>query len=241
MDVLIVGAGGVGRWLGTVVDGPVAFADADPAAATVAASEVPDADTAALDGDETFDVVAVAVPMRVAETVLESQAPRAERALVDLTGSMVGPLETMASVAPGLERVSYHPLFAPDRAPGRIAVSTGESGPATDEIANAFEAAGNDLVHVGAEEHDEAMRTIQGRVHASLLAFGLVADDVPPELATPVYDALEDLRDRVTAGNPTVYADIQSTFDGATEVADAARRIADADRDEFEALYDDAR
>lgn len=241
MDVLIVGAGAVGRWMATVVDGSVAFADVDHDTATTAAAEIPDATAVPLDGSESFDVVAVSVPMRVAETVLESQVGRAERAIVDLTGSMVSPLETMEAVAPDLERVSYHPLFAPEHAPGRIAVSTGASGPVTDAIAAAFEAAGNELVDVGATEHDEAMRTIQGRAHAAILAFALAADDVPPGLATPVFDALDDLRDRVTGGNANVYADIQSTFDGAADVADAARRIADADRDAFADLYDDAR
>lgn len=241
MDVLIVGAGAVGRWMAAVVDGRVAFADADHDAARMAAAAIPDAEAVPLDGTESFDLVSVSVPMRAAETVLESQAGRAERALVDLTGSMVSPLETMAAVAPELERASYHPLFAPEHAPGRIAVFTENSGPVTDAIVGAFEAAGNEMVAVGADEHDEAMRTIQGRAHAAILAFGLAADEVPPELATPVFDALDELRDRVTGGNADVYADIQSTFDGAGDVADAARRIADADRDAFADIYDDAR
>ncbi len=51
---------------------------------------------------------------------------------------------------------------------------------------------------------------------------------------------LDDLVDRVTNGSPHVYADIQATFEGAEAVADAAARIAEADREAFEALYREA-
>lgn len=240
MDVLIVGAGSVGRWVATVVDGPVAFADADNDVATAAAADRTDARVVDLDGEETFEVVCVAVPMRAASAVIEHQAPRATAAVVDVTGSMREPLATMASVVPYLERVSYHPLFAPEHAPGRVAVSSGEPGPTTAALADGFEAAGNELVPVSADEHDEAMRTIQGRAHAAILSFGLVAEEVPEELTTPVFEDLISLRDRVTGGNDAVYADIQEEFDGAAEIARAARHIADADREEFADLYDDA-
>ncbi|MFB6124365.1 MAG: prephenate dehydrogenase/arogenate dehydrogenase family protein [Halanaeroarchaeum sp.] len=241
MDALIVGAGDVGRWAARFVDGPVAFADADPDAAERAATSAADATPVALDGPETFDLVCVAVPMRVAEEVLGAQAHRAERALVDCTGSMRGPLDAMAAAAPDRERVSLHPLFAPEYGPGRVAISTGEGGPVTDAFAEALEAGGNDLVRVSAETHDEAMETIQGRAHAAVLAFGLAADEVPESLATPVYEDLQTLRERVTGGSAGVYADIQDAFDGVEPIADAARRLADADRETFEALYDDAR
>ncbi|MFB6133202.1 MAG: prephenate dehydrogenase/arogenate dehydrogenase family protein [Halanaeroarchaeum sp.] len=240
MEVLIVGAGAVGRWVASVHDGPVAFADADTDAARTAAVDRSDARTVALDGEETFDVVSVAVPMRAATPVIEQQASRATRAIVDWTGSMRDPIETMTAVAPDLERVSYHPLFAPEYAPGRIAVTRAESGPATDAFEERFVAAGNELVPVSAGEHDEAMRTIQGRAHAAILAFGLAAEDVPDSLATPVFEDLDALRRRVTGGNSSVYADIQAVFDGAEDVADAARAIAEADRETFADLYDDA-
>ena len=240
MDVLIVGAGAVGRWVASVMDGPVAFADAKGETARAAAADVADSRAVDIDGEEIFDAVCVAVPMRAATGVIEAQAQRATRAVVDCTGSMREPLDTMASVAPDLERVSYHPLFAPEHAPGRIAVSMGQSGPTTDALSAAFEDAGNDLVSVTAEEHDEAMRTIQGRTHAAILAFGLAAEEVPEALATPVFEDLDALRERVTGGTPGVYADIQSTFDGAADVAEAASRLADADRETFADLYDDA-
>lgn len=241
MDVLVVGAGDVGRWFADLVDAPVTFTDVDEDRARAAATEL-DRRAAAvpLDTEESFGIVAVAVPMGAAVDAIERHASRAEQAVVDFTGEMRGPLAAMAEAAPARERVSFHPLFAPEHAPGRIAVAESTPGPATDRVREWLEAAGNDLVDVGAAEHDDAMVTIQGRAHAAVLAFALAADDVPDELATPVYEDLAALADRVTGGNARVYADIQDAFGGADDVAAAAKRVADADRETFEEVYEDA-
>jgi formylmethanofuran dehydrogenase subunit A len=60
------------------------------------------------------------------------------------------------------------------------------------------------------------------------LAYGLAADSVREEFATPVSSKLQDVATTVTEGDAGVYAEIQSTFDGAAAVAEAAQRIADA-------------
>lgn len=229
MEVLVVGAGAVGRWVADTADAPVAFADVDPQRAEDAAAAAEGATRAvALDTSEQFEVVAVAVPLRVAAAAVERHAPKATEAVVDFTGEMAGPLAAMADAAPGAAHASFHPLFAPEHAPGRVAVTEASPGPAVDTVRAWFADAGNELVEVGAAEHDDAMATIQGRTHAAVLAFALAADDVPDTLATPVYDELATLADRVTGGNPRVYGDIQSAFGGADEVAAAARRLADA-------------
>jgi prephenate dehydrogenase len=150
------------------------------------------------------------------------------------------PLAAMAAAGEALERVSFHPLFAPEHAPGRIAKSLGQGGPLVDRITRAFVSAGNTMVPVEAAVHDDAMATVQGRVHAAILAFGLAADPVPPELATPVYEDLQALRKRVTAGPSGVYADIQATFDGAAALQAAVEQLAEADRETFVELYEDA-
>ena len=84
------------------------------------------------------------------------------------------------------------------------------------------------------------MTTVQAGTHAAILAFALSANSVPEGLRTPVYDELAALADHVTGGESRVYADIQATFDGATGVANAAERLADADPKEFEELYREA-
>ena len=235
----MVGAGAVGRWFGGTVDADVAFADTDPAAAEAAAGAL-DARAVPLDGDGRFDAVAVAVPLPATADAIAAHAGRAERAVLDLSGAMVAPVAAMAEHAPTLERVSLHPLFAPENAPGRVAVVADEPGPATDAVRAALEAAGNELFETTAEAHDRAMETVQAKAHAALLAFARAAAEVDPAFGTPVYDRLVALVEEVTGGEPRVYADIQDAFDGAGDVAAAARALADADHEAFERLYRDA-
>ncbi|WP_436924508.1 prephenate dehydrogenase/arogenate dehydrogenase family protein [Halosimplex amylolyticum] len=245
MNLLVVGAGEMGRWFArTLADGTpdppaIAFTDADPSVARDAADsfEVVSARAVPTDTDETFDVVAVAVPIPAVESAVERYADRADRALVDVTGVMRRAIDAMAAAGPDLERVSFHPLFAAANAPGNVAVVADAPGPVTDEIRAALADAGNDCFETTAREHDRAMETVQARAHAAVLAFGLAAEPVPDEFQTPVSAVLFDVLETVTGNDPGVYADIQAVFDGAESVADSARAIADADRERFEELY----
>ena len=241
MEVLIVGAGAMGRWFGSVLDADVAFTDADPAVAEAAADREDDARAVALSTDERFDAVCVAVPLSAAAEAVAEHAPKAAQAVFDVTGTMADPLAAMAEAAPDRERASFHPLFAPENAPGNVAVAVEAGGPVTDRILDRLRERGNDVVETTPEEHDEAMETVQASAHAAVLAFALAAEDVPDGLSTPISDDLAALAEQVTGGTPRVYADIQDAFDGADRVAEAAARLADADREAFERLYRDAR
>ncbi|ELZ12605.1 prephenate dehydrogenase [Halovivax asiaticus JCM 14624] len=249
MDVLVVGAGAMGRWIADVLDADVAVADVDEAVARKTAAAVdaqvvpldPATGTGEADGDADgpsaeFDVVCLAVPMALVEEAVATHANRARGAIVDVTGVMEPALEAMAEHAPDLEHCSLHPLFAPERAPGSVAVVTEGRGPLTDGILADLEAAGNDLVETTAAEHDAAMESVQAATHAAVLAFGLAAERVPSTFETPVYAALREQVERLTGGTPRVYADIQARFDGSTSVAAAAERVASADHDELEAI-----
>lgn len=239
MELLVVGAGGMGRWLASSVGADVAFADVDPDAASAAADEL-GGRAVALDAAERFDAVCVAVPMSAAAEAIEEHAERAERAVLDVTGAMADPVAAMAEHAPDRERVSLHPLFAPARAPGNVAMVADEPGPVTDGIRADLEAAGNALFETTPGEHDTAMGTVQARAHAAVLAFALAAEPVRPEFETPVFEALRTAVDHTTGGNPRVYREIQEAFGGATDVALAAERVADADAETFERLYREA-
>ena len=248
MDVLVVGAGAMGRWFARAVADAVeevAFADVDPAAAERAVSEfggnVP-ARTAAIDGDERFEVVCLAVPMPAIEDAVATHADRAEEALVDVTGVMADAVVAMATLAPDRERVSFHPLFAPENEPGTVAVVADQPGPATDRFREALTARGNHLFETTPEEHDTAMETVQASAHAAILAYALAAadTDVREEFHTPVSAGLTDLVEQVTGNSPGVYAEIQAAFDGAEAVAAAAEQIADADPETFTKLYERA-
>ncbi|WP_436932736.1 prephenate dehydrogenase [Halosimplex halobium] len=257
MNLLVVGAGEMGRWFARTVaagtpDPPaVAFTDTDPGAAREAADALGDpgdagasASTTAravpTDTDETFDVVCFAVPIPALDSVVPAYADRADRAMVDVAGVMGPAVEAMAAGGPDLERVSFHPLFAAARAPGNVAVVADAPGPVTDELRAALVDAGNDCFETTAREHDRAMETVQARAHAAVLAFGIAAEPVADEFETPVSEALFDVLGTVTGNDPGVYADIQEAFDGAESVADAARQVAEADRETFEELYRDA-
>jgi len=245
MNVLVVGAGEMGRWFATALrDGSdatveIAFSDADPAVAEAAADAL-DARAVALDSEDTFDVVCVAVPIPAAEEVIAQFAGRARAAIVDLAGYMAGPLAAMREHASEHERVSLHPLFAAENAPGNVAAVVDSGGPTVDAICEALSARGNTWVETDAATHDHAMETVQAAAHTAVLAFGLAAANVPTEFQTPVSAGLFDLVEQVTGNDPRVYADIQATFEGAAAVADAAERIAEADREAFEDLYREA-
>ncbi|NKE37117.1 prephenate dehydrogenase, partial [Natronococcus sp. JC468] len=237
--VVSVGGGAVGTWRGGAAHADAASADADPAAAAAAADAV-GGEAVPLESDATYDVVCIAVPLSHAAGAIADHASRADAAIVDVSGAMVDPLAAMARHAPALERASLHPLFAPERAPGSIAVVREDAGLTIETLLATLEDRGNDLVETTPEEHDEAMETVQSATHAAVLAFALAAESVPEGFETPIYEELRALATRVTAGTPRVYADIQETFAGAEAVADAARELADADHDEFESLYAEA-
>lgn len=245
MDVLVVGAGEMGRWFGRVLvesaDEPVAlaFADTDTDAAASAAS-ARDATTVSSPSDSRHDLVCIAVPIPAAVQAIEQWAPAATDAVLDLTGTMTEPVAALAAHAPDRERISIHPLFAPANEPGNVAVVSDADGPRSETVRTALAARGNDLYETTPAEHDEAMRTVQARTHAAVLAFGLVAEPVPEGLQTPISAELTDLVAQVTDGDPQVYAEIQAAFSGADDVADAAGRLAAADAREFARLYEDA-
>ncbi|WP_323677421.1 prephenate dehydrogenase [Halorubellus sp. PRR65] len=254
MRVLVVGAGTMGRWLGEVVDATVAFADADPAAADRAAAAVDDAETAPLNAgdatgardatdttdatdeaeDRAFDVVCIAVPMTAAPDAVAEHASRATEAVVDVAGEMAGPVSSMREHAPDLERMSLHPLFAPENAPGSIAAVHDERGPVTDALRESLAANGNDVFDTTVDEHDTAMESVQAGTHAAILAWQLATDDVRAEFHTPLSRELADLAAHVTSQEPRVYADIAERYaTGRHALAAAATRLADADRDAF--------
>jgi prephenate dehydrogenase len=250
MDVLVVGAGTMGRWVAGVCAGagwPVSLADRDPAVARAAAETV----AASTDGsgsvrvadlgddDRRFDAVCLAVPISAIEAAVRAHAPRAREAVFDVSGSMAGPVEAMAEVVPERERVSLHPLFAPGNEPGNVA-SVASGGPFTDQLHGLLRERGNEVFDTTPTEHDRAMRTVQAAAHAAVLAYGLAAEPVREEFHTPLSGPLSELVERLTGNGPAVYGEIQRAFPGAKAVAEAARAVADADEDRFAELYREA-
>lgn len=245
MDVLLVGAGAMGRWLGTALSEAEATAsisvlDTDPDSARETA-EALDGQAVTPETAPTADLVCIAVPIPAAEEVIEAYAAHADDAILDVTGTMAGPVAAMTEHAPDCQRLSLHPLFAPENEPGNIPAVVDAAGSITETVLDALRARGNDVFETTVTRHDEAMETVQARTHAAVLAFGLAAEEVPERFQTPISRELTALTEQVTGGESRVYADIQSAFEGADDVADAARQLAEADTEEFDRLYDAAR
>jgi len=240
MKLLVVGAGEMGRWAARTlrpVSERVALADTNPQAAMDAAEDVVDGRVVPLDTDEPFDCVVLAVPIPVvADAVAKYAENAAGGAIVDVSGVMAEPLAAMADHAAG-EYASFHPLFAPPRGPGRIAYVPGETGPTVERVRERLREVGNEVFETTASEHDDAMGKVQTGAHTAVLAYALAAGDVDERFHTPVSEPLAELARTVTEGEPRVYADIRETFAGADAVAEAARALAAADRDEFAALF----
>jgi prephenate dehydrogenase len=239
MELLVVGAGSMGRWVAETVDAAVAFTDRDPETAAQAAATL-GARAVSTDTEETFDAVCLAVPISAVADAVETYAPRADRAMFDVAGVMEAPVEAMRTHLPDRERLSLHPLFARQNAPGNVAAVADASGTVTEAVRRDVAAAGNDVFETTAAEHDEAMETVQAGAHAAVLSYALAASAVRPEFHTPVSAALGDVADTVTDGTPRVYREIQESFEGADRVAEAAARIAEADGEAFDRLYREA-
>jgi prephenate dehydrogenase len=241
MQLLVVGAGEMGRWFARHSGADsVAFADRNPDVAEAAAAERDDATAVPLDTDERFEVVCLAVPMTAVPEAIADHAEKATEAVVDVSGEMRDSVAALAEHVTERERASFHPLFSASNAPGNVPVVIDREGPVVDGICDALSAAGNDVFETTPAEHDRAMETVQAKAHTAVLAYALAADDVDPRFHTTLSAPLEELVDQMVDGTPEVYAEIQERFEGREAVAEAARELAEADRETFIDRYEDA-
>jgi prephenate dehydrogenase len=242
MQLLVVGAGEMGRWFARHGGADVvAFADRDPDTARAAASAIErDARAVSLDTETSFDVVCLAVPMSAIPEAIAAHADAATEAVVDVSGEMRDAVAALRVHAADRERASFHPLFSAANAPGNIPVVVDRGGPTIDRIRASLSAAGNDIFETTVEAHDRAMETVQAKAHAAVLAYALAADDVDPRFHTSLSRPLSELVAQLTGNTPEVYAEIQARFDGGESIAEAARRLDDADLEAFIELYEEA-
>ena len=241
MQLLVVGAGEMGRWFAAACGADVvAFADRNQATAREAAAQLDGARAVSLDADDRFDVVCLAVPMSTVPDAIAEHAPKATEAVVDVSGEMRDSVAALDAHAGDNERASFHPLFSAANAPGNVPVVVGEDGPTVSAIRDALEAAGNEVFETTVDAHDRAMETVQAKAHTAVLAYALAAEPVDERFHTSVSEPLSELVDGVTQNTPTVYAEIQRRFSGADSVAEAARELAETDDEGFERLYERA-
>ena len=241
MDLLVVGAGEMGRWFARASGADaVALTDRDPAVAREAADTVDGGRAVPLDGDESFDAVCVDVPMPATPAAIAEHADRATAAVCDVSGEMANAVAALREHADDRERASFHPLFSAANAPGNVPVVVDHDGPVLRELRGTLSAAGNEVFETTPAEHDRAMETVQARAHTAVLAYALAAEDVDPRFHTPLSGPLAELVDQLAGNTPSVYADIQERFEGAESVAEAARLLADADHETFADRYEES-
>jgi prephenate dehydrogenase len=242
MQLLVVGAGEMGRWFARYSGADaVAFADRDPEVAEDAAdAHRGEATAVPLETDGRFEAVCLAVPMHAVPDAVAEHAPRAREALVDVSGEMRDSVAALRRHAEGRQRASFHPLFSASNAPGNVPVVVVEDGPVVESVRETLSAAGNRVFETTPGEHDRAMETVQARAHTAVLAYALAAEDVDSRFQTTLSAPLSELVDQVAGNTPEVYAEIQERFEGGDSVAEAARRLADADREGFLDLYEEA-
>lgn len=251
MDVLVVGAGSMGRWIGDVfrsgaesglIDrGELALTFYDQQEDVAAKAAEATGGTAVSAITDEYDVVCIAVPMPVVTEAIAEHATRARDAVLDVAGTMGEPVDAFQTHAAKCERCSLHPLFSPENEPGNVPIVVDRAGPVTKALRETLTERGNHVFETTPEEHDEVMETVQAKTHAAVLAFGLASEGVPEEFHTTISGELFALLEQVISGKPHVYADIQEAFDGADDVASAAALLADADHGEFEALIEQIR
>ncbi len=206
MDVLIVGAGSMGTWFGSAIDGRVAFADVDADAASRAADAV-----GVGRGSSRWD----GVRCRLSRGADGSRCRRGRRARA---ASEAGArrcirrdgaaLEAMAEHAPDRERLSLHPLLRPNARPDRSPSSAIGRGRRPTPSARRSPTVETTCSRRRRPNTTRRWRRFRRR-HAAVLSFALAAESVPDGFETPVYEQLRALAQQVTAGTPRVYADIQ--------------------------------
>ncbi len=241
MNLLVVGAGEMGRWFADESGAEtVAFADRDAETAREAAATLEAASAVPLDTDDTFDVVCIAVPMSAVPRAIEAHAEKATGAVVDVSGEMRDSIEALEAHAESRECASFHPLFSASNAPGNVPAVIVRGGPRIDRLRSALESEGNEVFETTVREHDRAMETVQAKAHTAVLAYAIAAETVDPRFHTALSGPLSELTAQLTDNTPEVYAEIQARFDGAASIADAAAKLAAADPETFAELYEEA-
>lgn len=165
----------------------------------------------------TADLVLVAVPINVTETVIGalSQLPPS-CVLADITSIKEKPLNAMLSVHKG-PVVGLHPMFGPDVSgfvKQVIVVCHGRSSESYQWLLDQLALWGAVLCDSESKVHDDAMGFIQVMRHFSSFVYGAHLHEEKVDLgqllqfSSPIYRLELAMVGRLFAQNPTLYADI---------------------------------
>lgn len=229
--LVIGGAGKMGRWFADFLASQgYRVSVADPAGSPPGFDAVVDWKQDPLD----YDLIVVATPLKIADTVLRELAKRKPVGIVFDLGSLKTPLRTGLTALrdAGCKVTSVHPMFGPDTEllSGRhvIFVDLG-SQPALDAAQALFASTMAERVVMGLDEHDRLIAYVLGLSHALNIAFFTALADsgeAAPRLArlsSTTFDAQIDVASRVAQESPDLYFEIQSLNDYGKESLEALR------------------
>ena len=204
----------------------------------------------------TFCWIVLCIPEAPAVNALHQiiEAARPGAMIADILSVKSAIVSAAEGTRSDCEYVSIHPLFAPDAGMrGNVAVIPVRFGSNTAQFLAMLRRWEGSLIEMTADEHDRAMTIVQVISHAAILALGATAVGsdvhVRDNTSTPVHAMLLSLVDRVTAGDPALYWDIQRTNPYAAaardRLIDSLERligiIRDDRFDEFTGLFRDIR
>lgn len=229
--LVIGGAGKMGRWfVEFLASQGYVVSVADPQGSLEGYAHFIQWQQAPLD----VDLIVVATPMKIANSVLQELAARRPAGVVFDVGSLKTPLRPgLAALRDaGCRVASIHPMFGPDTEllSGRhvIFVDAGHRE-ALDAARALFASTMAEQVVMSLDEHDRLIAYVLGLSHALNIAFFTALADsgeAAPRLAqlsSTTYDAQVDVATKVADENPEMYFEIQHLNDYGRESLQALR------------------
>lgn len=229
--LVIGGAGKMGRWfVEFLASQGFGVTVADPNARVDGFAHFLDWREAPLDAD----LIVVATPMRIANSVLQELASHKPPGVIFDVGSLKTPLRPglTALQHAGCRVTSIHPMFGPDTdlLSGRhvIFVDAGNRE-ALDSARSLFASTMAEQVVMSLDEHDRLIAYVLGLSHALNIAFFTAlaeSGEAAPRLAqlsSTTYDAQVDVATKVAGENPEMYFEIQHLNEYGRESLQALR------------------
>jgi len=235
--LVIGGAGKMGGWFAQFLASQgFAVQIADPRA-PAASSAIVDWHQCALD----HDLIVVAAPLAITNTILRELAARKPRGLVFDLGSLKSPLRAGLDAlrSAGVAVTSVHPMFGPDTEllSGRHVIFIDLGDPEALQGARAlFAPTMVEQTVMGLDEHDRLIAYVLGLSHALNIAFlTALADsgEAAPRLvrlSSTTFDAQFDIASRVAEESPELYFEIQRLNDFGSESLEALARAVESVR-----------
>jgi len=236
--LVIGGSGKMGGWFAQFLSSQgFQVQIADPSEGAGGFERMPDWHASSLEQD----LIVVAAPLAVTNTILGELALRRPGGVVFDLGSLKSPLRAGLGALrdAGVAVTSLHPMFGPDTEllSGRhvIFIDLGHAE-ALQQARALFAATMAEQAVMGLEEHDRLIAYVLGLSHAVNIAFFTAlaesGEDAPrlAQLSSTTFDAQFDIASKVAEESPELYFEIQRLNDFGGESLDALARAIEAVR-----------